>query len=354
MRFLMLLALVVFGSEGFALEVAKHGGRLFVTEACDQGGGVLRSLAAWSAKAQTGKKCNMLARGESMMDAKSCRYDITDCVPDHVVQYQGANPKLDGPNCWNLSLVMSKILPNLRYSTPEEMNFYMRPPLCRQLKDGEAREPGDVGAIREVSQGGTTETHGFIYISEKLAYSKNGMSRKSPYALQTLENVYDVYDVPQQAVCRKNEINVASAKCNQAVAYFRCDSMESYLSKTKNVPADIKKAYNDINAVDACMEKSAFSGQALSNEAQKNVLETSQALLTYLEKSKSSPEIAKIPKEEREFILGSLQLRLAAIADQMQAIAMGTQSVPTYESSLELSALSEAIHDASKNIAGGK
>lgn len=350
----MLLALIGFGSEGFAVEVAKHGGRLFAIEACDQGGGMLRSLSAWSAKAQTGKRCNMMARGESMMDAKNCRYDITDCVPDHVVQYQGANPKIDGPNCWNLSLVMSKILPNLRYSSPEEMNFYMRPPLCRQLKDGEQREPGDVGAIREVSVAGATETHGFIYISEKLAYSKNGMSRQAPYALQALENVFDVYDVPPKDVCRKNEINVASAQCGQAVSYFRCDSMENYLKKSKDVPEDIKKAYNGINAIDECMEHSAFSGKALSDEAQKNVLETSQALLTYLEKSKNSPEVAKMPKEEREFILGSLQLRLSAIADQMGLIAMGTQSVPTYESSLELSALSEAIHNASKDIAGGK
>lgn len=346
----VLLLLVV---DVFAFEISKREGRLVLADRCEDGGAIYQSLARWSQNAQTGKSCDANARMQTKTAGK-CEIDITECVPEHVVQYHNARPEIDGPNCWNLSLVMSNILPSLRYSTPEEMNFYMRPPLCRELKDGEAREPGDVGAIRQITGfAKTQEYHGFIYISDKIAYSKNGFSNRAPYQLQSLDNVYDVYSVPKRPECRKNQISSESAQCRQAVAFFRCDSMESYLSKTPNVPAEIRDSFERMKKAEDCVQQATLSGTGvLSQEARTNLRETGQALLAYLEKEKTSKETSGLSPDERDFLVGSLQLRLEAVAEQMSVGGVG--DAETYMSYAELKGFSGAIEVARRSIKGTK
>ena len=128
----------LFLMQAQAFEISKQSGKLILSGACEERKSIYHSLLPWRTNAKSGQMCEPPpVAGES---GGSCNLDITDCVPEHVVKYHGATPEVDGPNCWNLSLVMSKILPAMRYSTPEEMNFYMRPPLCRALKDGEKKE----------------------------------------------------------------------------------------------------------------------------------------------------------------------------------------------------------------------
>jgi hypothetical protein len=313
---MLILTLIILTSSARAeFGISKKNDRLLLQGDCAESKSIYASLARWNSNMKTGKTCkeNPTTRSQD----SNCNFDITDCVPDQVVKYHGANPKTDGPNCANLALVMSKILPSLRYSTPDEINFYMRPPLCRQLKDGENKEPGDVGTIREIQDGEVSESHSFIYISEKISYSKNGAEKDVAYQLQPLNKVFSSYDVPDRAECRKNEITDKSANCGQAVAYFRCQSMEEYLAKTKNIPKKIRAAFNRLDSLESCLESSEFSGKGLSKNAVSNIHDTSKALLAYMNQAKSTGELNKLSKSEKEFIIGSLQLRLQSIAEQM-------------------------------------
>ncbi|WP_374035513.1 hypothetical protein ACES2I_07305 [Bdellovibrio bacteriovorus] len=345
-------AVFLFLMQAQAFEISKQSGKLILSGACEEGKSIYSSLARWSTNAKTGKTCDPAAvAGES---GGSCNLDITDCVPEHVVKYHGANPEVDGPNCWNLSLVMSKILPAMRYSTPEEMNFYMRPPLCRALKDGEKKEPGDVGAIRQITGlNKTTEYHGFIYIDEKVAYSKNGFSSMAPYELQTLDKVYKTYEVPNKQECRQNVINGKSSQCGQAVAFFRCDSMENYLKSNQNVPDQVRETFKGMDAAENCVQEALFKGDALGAEARKNLRETGLALVEYLKDAKNKPEIAKMKADERDFLLGSLQLRLAALGDQLQVVAMDKQDRDTFKTSGELKYVAEMLQASAKQLKKG-
>ncbi|AFY01281.1 hypothetical protein Bdt_1586 [Bdellovibrio bacteriovorus str. Tiberius] len=342
----------LFLMQAQAFEISKKSDRLVLSGACEEGKSIYSSLAKWSRNAKTGKTCDP----GSVMDqpGESCNFDITDCVPEHVVKYHGATPEVDGPNCWNLSLVMSNILPSMRYSTPEEMNFYMRPPLCRALKDGEKKEPGDVGAIRQIAGvGKTNEYHGFIYIDEKIAYSKNGFSSMAPYALQTLDKVYKTYEVPNKQECRQNVINAKSSKCGQAVAFYRCDSMENYLKNNQNVPDQVRETFKGMDAAENCVQEALFKGDALGAEARKNLRETGLALVEYLKDAKNKPEIAKMKPDERDFMLGSLQLRLAALGDQLQVVAMDKQDRETFTAAGELRHISEMVQASAKQLKKG-
>lgn len=301
-------------SFAWALDVHKTGDKVMLTDSCSNGNNIISSLSKWTQNIKAGKGCDGVLSPQKNGD--QCTYDITSCVPEHVVKYQDATAENDGPNCWNLSLVMSGILPSLRYAAPEEMSFYMRPPLCRQLKNGEARQPGDVGAIREVSIGGVQESHGFIYISDKIAYSKNGFSSQSPYKLQSLENVMKTYDVPDKKACRQNQINLSS-DCGIAVSYFRCDSMNSYLGKHPEISKQVHDAFAALDAADACVSKQAFKGGALGAEAKKNIADVGTALQKFAEQAKDSPDFKKLKQDQKDFILSSIMLRLYSIASQL-------------------------------------
>lgn len=345
-----LVLLLVFPAQGF--EISKQSGKLILSGACEEGKSIYSSLAKWSNQVKTGKSCDPASvAGQS---GGNCNLDITDCVPEHVVKYHGASSQTDGPNCWNLSLVMSNILPAMRYSTPEEMNFYMRPPLCRALNDNEKREPGDIGAIRQISGFGKHEEHhGFIYIDEKIAYSKNGFSSMAPYELQTLDKVYATYDVPSMAGCRQNRINDKSSHCGKAVSFYRCDSMESYLQKNPNIPDQVRDSFKNMEAAENCMQEVLFKGEVLGSEARKNLRDTGMALVEYLKDAKNKPEVTKLKADERDFLLGSLQMRLAALGDQLEFMAMERQDGEIFQDSSDLKSVAEMVQTSAKQLKKG-
>lgn len=299
-----------------ALEVSKKDGRVVLQDTCSDGTNVIKSLSTWLGKTTPNKTC----QAPSKSNGNDCQYDITNCLPDQVVRYQGVTSKVGGPNCWNLALVMGKILPNLRYSSPQEMAFYMRPPLCRALKNSESRQPGDIGAIRGMAWGiPIEETHGFIYISDSMVFSKNGSKKEAPYSLQSTDKMLESYGVENNKACRNNEIPKGNMDCTQAVAYFRCESMDDYLKKNQKVSPSIKNLEHEVSSTERCLEGSTFSGQTLGETNLRDIQRVSGALAHYLEDLKKSNKMNKLSEADR-FMVGGLQLRLQAIAEQLSAL----------------------------------
>lgn len=244
-----------------------------------------------------------------------CKADVTTCLPEHVKKYHGIHPDLSGPNCWNLSLVMSDLLPHLRYSSPEEMNFFMAPPLCRALNNGEERRPGDVGAIRT---GRGEEVHGFIYVSDEMSYSKNGFSNQSPYELQTLNKVYEVYGIDDaDPKCLANQM---ASSCSVGVDYFRCSSMKEYLEEVAKEEPQKKtqQVIPYIDNLDCLASNMAFDRTTLLNETvMKTFTDTVDALNAYVGQELKGRTPASLDDVD-QFILASTQVRLNSILDQLQ------------------------------------
>ena len=292
-----------------AVEINRVGANLILRDAsCSRVNSIAQSLAQWTHSMETRNNCPaVLPRGQLV--GRACQLDITSCVPAHVQRYQG-NRIEAGPNCWNLALVLRGILPNIRMASPEEMTFYMNPPLCRALRDGEGKRPGDVVAIRKFSDADLVEVHGFIYISPEIAYSKNGMEAEVPYSLQSLESVYQAYNVPNTAQCRANQANL-SANCEAETSVYRCSSMGNYLNQHPNIPEELTTALRDFGIFDRCLEALYVDGTSISRTAQNNLEDSTRALTFYLQQNHQSAS------EEQTFILGSLQLRLAAIVENL-------------------------------------
>lgn len=289
--------------------------RLFLShESCDELIKTTKVLDQWTKNSHEIKSCPVNFQSPVQKNDR-CSYDVTDCLPSHLIKYGGVAPKYNGPNCWNLALVMKNILPALRHTTGDEMAFYMSSPLCRQIKNNEPKIPGDVGAIRIKTAEKTEEYHGFIYISDDIAYSKNGLAKENPYMILSTNIMMDVYTVPKDPKCRQNEIN-SNANCGIATSYFRCMSMEEYLAK-QNTPKEIMTAIRHVDNFDKCLESTTLRDQPLSKLAEKNLFDSLNVISNYLYDETEKAKVSDLKDPKQIFMLTSLSLKLNAIAMQL-------------------------------------
>lgn len=299
-----------------AFEIKKRDDKIILqASTCSQVKEITESLIKWTENAQEKNICPPFSQVHEIKNG-NCEFDITKCIPSQVAKYQGVTPKFHGPNCWNSALVASGILPFLRQTTEEEFVYYMNSPLCKKLKNGEQKRPGDIGAIRGLYDGEKHEMHGFIYISEKIAYSKNSGLSWDSYALQPLENVYERYPIAENEQCRQNEFELSS-ECMSGVLFFRCISMSEYLQKNEDIPNEIIKAVKDVNNFEECLQARMINGNNLSETVIRNVADSFSLLAKYLKDRVSHDRSAVMQSLEENFILGSLKLGLDSIGQQL-------------------------------------
>jgi hypothetical protein len=302
MFYTTILYALLFTAKSMALEIIPYGNVIELSnQRCSDTQEIVKTLEDW-----TNKKCKVI---------EGCKYDIKECLPSHIAGVVGKYSGYDGPNCWNLALVLKGILPGLRFSTPEEMAFYLNSPLCRNLGVNEQRKPGDVGAIRELVNNKAHEFHGFVYISEKLAFSKNGETYESTYDLQSLDNVYGSYQIAGNDQCRGNQIDFNSS-CLVATSYFRCESLDEYLKKRKPISLELTNLMKQTSVFEKCsFEPYLVDSKNLNNNAAQSIIDIAKALVVYTEE-----QIKKKSKlsEEEKFIVMSLDLRMRGIAEQFK------------------------------------
>ena len=302
MNYSAIILALLLSFKAMALDIQTYGKVIEISNSsCSDTQSIVSTLEGW-----TNKKCKLI---------ENCKYDIRECIPEHIAGVVGKYSGYEGPNCWNLALVMKGILPALRFSTRDEMAFYMNSPLCRNLEPNEERRPGDIGAIRELVNKKTFEFHGFVYISDKLAFSKNGETYESSYDLQTLNNVYASYQISGNEQCHGNRVDINS-NCLNATSYFRCDSLDDYLKKRKPLSLKLSTILKKTNSFEKCiMEPFLLESKPLKNNAGQSIIDISKALAQYTEEQlKKNSKLS----DEEKFIITSLDLRMRSISEQFK------------------------------------
>jgi hypothetical protein len=328
--------------QSWSFEITKNKSNETLTlaaKSCAEVTEIRNSLAIWALESHDHKIC---PKDEPQLDKKKkiCKVDITQCVPEHAKKFHDVVSKEVGPNCHNLVLVMKDILPALRSVTTNEFVYYMNSPLCRALENDEKRLPGDVGAIRSIEQFGQSEDHAFIYISDKIAYSKNGFGndKKAAYALQSYDYVLNYYNVPQKKECNQNKID-RNSKCLVALSFYRCSSVQDYLKNTDDVPAQLMDSVNKVRTFEKCsLEPSIIKGTTLNQEQIDNIKDVSRALLSFLQTQKRD----EFKNEKNAFILTTLQLGLTSIVNQLNYVL--------HPSTNEMEALSKIIFQEARKL----
>lgn len=257
-------------------------------------------------------KCELPKQMEETK-AGMCTADVSTCIPHHVLAYHGKNPAVNGPNCFNLALVIAGVLPSLRYSTGEEMAFFYGSPLCRVLTSNEKKQPGDLGVIVTAPRGDVL--HAFIRISDNLVYSKNGYSKEQAYFAQHYEPMSKLYQEMQKNECVKNKY----ADCETVEQTIRCISMDSYLNDpNRAMPRSIKEAFIRLDHSENCLSINTVHNSALNWPQKKSFLDSIKVIANYFDSAEFKADLKRLPEAEGKFINGSLSIRLEAMLAQLQ------------------------------------
>jgi hypothetical protein len=304
------ILLISFTCYGIEITITKEDGKLFlITNKCEDIENDLKSLKQWTQ--QLNQACTYIINSEQ----NNCKVDITQCVPNHILKYQGVLPDVCGPNCWNLALVMNDLLPGLRYTTPEEISSVMDSPMCRKLNMNEKRFPGDIGLIRQYQNSKRREIHAFVYISENLAYSKNGWQLINPYQLQSLEHVEKFYQLPDDEYCKKNRM-ISNYECSKFTEYYRCISHKKYLEDNKDkISPELFNFYENLDKVECNISGLLFEFDLASQEYLKLTIDIYLGLSKYLFDQLKS--IDQLNQNDRELIK-LLRPRLTALKSSIK------------------------------------
>ncbi|MBF0313398.1 MAG: hypothetical protein HQK50_12555 [Oligoflexia bacterium] len=221
-------------------------------------------------------------------DAKNlCKVDITPLlIATPIKTTLGKLPICHGPNCFNAALVASQILPYFRLSDDKEFKFWVNSPLCRKLSYEEEKRPGDVVAIRE-SVVGEYEVHPFIYLTEELAYTKNGYRNDDmPYALMPVSEIMQTYNVRKECYTKQP----TNEECWRYATYYRCDTLPEYakkqgrefkLEKSEGLfsqQQELKNIVQTINEIDHDLFKASMTGCPLALAKRFSLFELSNDL----------------------------------------------------------------------------
>lgn len=282
-------------TTAFALDISRGPDRRIQLRAsCDEVNDEVKALRSWTTS--SGRSCSTKSLSS---ENGVCVTDIHDCVPEHVQKYQDAVPETSGPNCWNLALVMKGMLPALRLTSHAEATFLVGSGLCRQVT---TPQPGDLAMIRRpdkkcgVAYEENCEMHGFIYVSEKLGYSKNGGSRKAPYRLQPNEVFYKEYGVGR----------------GSRIDYFRCQSREDFLASL--TPAnDWQRALDELDFVDCVVSETAARPHVFTEAEQKQLVDAIGAVYEFVKKEADGQK-----DKDEKFLYDAIALRLESIEAQME------------------------------------
>lgn len=336
-------------------------GTLTLSTGCNEIEEDLAAIMQWTQRLEN-RGCDTPAirqEGEGM-----CSANVTSCVPQQVRTYQGLTGTQNGPNCWNLALVMAGLVPVLRQSSDTEWEYLINSPLCRELRDGESPQSGDLGSIEMRAPDNNVQIHGFMYVSDRMVFSKNGTLLNAPYALQTREDMESTYRVgqtpggecesdcgpqslanfmtdaqaaefsgriPSADVCEygnlssrptlaqacsalrehvtKNAESCAKYCAPGQIKYFRCQTMQEFTRANGVLRPDFQNIEQIIGRMESCMERAIFDGSEMSslNSFMSNNM---SVLAAYL--SNNTP---RAQGEAEQLVLNSLALRLNAIGD---------------------------------------
>lgn len=238
--------------------------------------------------------------------AADCQAGISSVTPAFINLTHGTRARRWGPNCWNTVLVASKILEASSFTSPEEMSYWMKSPLCRVLRAGETPQPGDIIAIRDQAE---QELHAFINLTEGLSFSKNNFMAAAPFALQNPEAVYREYPVP--AGCRQPG---HPASCPIHTDFFRCITAEDYRPLSGPPPtAEYAQAEAKVFEVERAVDHLVFHWE--SDPAFR-----SRAEVVLAASRKSLIPLRALARSRTGLVWTALALRIDAILHQIELI----------------------------------
>lgn len=177
-----------------------------------------------------------------------CILNISNSVPSVVPALQDFKNAHNGPNCWNTALRLSGLVQFTRFSTPEELKFWLDSSYCRELSESEKSLPGDIIEIRAPNE----EIHGMIYLSEDLVFSKNTSGKSSPYGIQRSSLIYQNFRV-DNTQCKK--VQGSPSTCTRWANHYRCNRVESDRNTLKKINIEFAALSAEVTKIESVISE---------------------------------------------------------------------------------------------------
>jgi hypothetical protein len=217
-------------------------------------------------------------------EESNCTLNIQSLLTPEVKSTLGFCSSEDGPNCWNMALKFSGILPYLRYTTENEIAAWLNSPLCEPVPQASLPLPGDLVVIRENYTDDFAESHAAIYITPDLIFTKNGNSRNSVYQFQPLQTLYRTYDLRKFTDCAHVDGKPSLDTCPVFSNFYRCGTLKNYLQEH---PVQLSQSTLDLqeslNTLDKTLSDFLFKNNSTTTTL--SFTETLQSLKKPFERS---------------------------------------------------------------------
>ncbi len=314
-KFLFFILLPAVSSQSFARVHVETQDKsiVLIAEPCSDANKQLSALVSW--KKHIGETYSLPFKFEA---EKQCKVDITPLIPDRLRDLYEKIPVGPGPNCWNACLTINKIVSEFRYSSASEFNYWVSSPLCKLIENKDIQS-GDIVAIRTLQEGeeAETETHGFIYLTPELSFSKNGFI-EGRYRIQDTGEIEKLYNL-KDPECRF--LNARTKKCHIYSQAYRCESLESHLAGEIQ---DIENILEPYRKVECSLSDRALFGPISEvglEEIHKSLIEISSKVKAEIETSK------RMPKELKAVVLDGLRVNYDSLKEQMVKIRSEANSI---------------------------
>lgn len=133
----------------------------------------------------------------------------------NLIKLSGMTPQLNGPNSWNSVLYVNGFVKTLRFSSEDELNYWLKSPHCRKVSAHEPLQFADVSRIRTYEQ----DIHSMIYVNSEISFSKNTSLAGDSYGAIRSSLVHSMYRL---------ENNCFTSGCTRWVEYYRCQYLKVY------------------------------------------------------------------------------------------------------------------------------
>ncbi len=170
----------------------------------------------------------------------------------------------------------------------------------------ETPEPGDIVAIRHSY---IDEVHAFIFVTEELSFSKNFLTTKAPYLLQSSSDVFAIF--PVSFSCRHRDGNPGD--CQTYANYFRCTSLDEYVQSRKViVPTRYSELETIVREQELIVSKIEFEWKTNLplQQASPQLLKEAQAVLTRIKREVNSNAEAISSTPDQRLLWSGLTFRI--------------------------------------------
>lgn len=254
--------------------------------------------------------------------SNQCDLERSACVLQKANELGEFSSQSGGPNCFNLVLKISGLLPALRHSTSSELEFYLRSPLCRKRRPHEAT-PGDIGVVETQDNKGWGPSHAFIEIGNGMVYEKGGHPKEAPYRLLSKKSALSGYFVKSMG------------SLPSRVSYYSCQSLDYFVAKQK-VSEELISELRRISVVENSLQDSLLKGLPPSLKVMSGLFESAANLKKVAKNREQGSNSENFLVKALAFRIDSIgrQLRLYTDIDASpEKIQMGKQ---LHESAMDL------------------